>query len=510
MGIKITEDGVVNYDNQPDINRELFPNLNGCCAELRTEIGELKESVSDLNGAIDGYKIINYVEGKNIDANGDLVDDPTKCVSEKIPYTWTGSTRYYYGEQSADYRIAFYGSDDSYLVSRISNNNAIYRSLDVSTLTESPVAYVRFSFKKDYAGKAVKNANPEPAPYWTATETAVAGLTSKVETLEETKLTVYGLEYKTSAVELTTGTTLAVASNIDSRKHDVIEFRGDISNFTSVTVGHGYQINHGMWVTVDDTNITTYDDEDSEQVAQQPHGLTFSHFINVMIVRGDNNRALIEITTDGGMYRWENVAWSGNRGSVFAFCTGTLTDAKLTSVFRDFNAPIFMFGDSYQSIGDSARYPYYLVQNGFTNFLAAGFPGASALHGIEAFRAIIAHATPKYVVWALGMNGSDSADAVNTYWKDATDEVIATCASKNITLILATVPNVPERIQTFKNDYVRNSGKRYIDFAKAVGAEQLGATWYTGMLSSDNLHPTALGAQALYAQLLADFPEIIR
>ena len=34
MAIRITEDGVVNYENSPDINRKLFPNLNTCGKEI--------------------------------------------------------------------------------------------------------------------------------------------------------------------------------------------------------------------------------------------------------------------------------------------------------------------------------------------------------------------------------------------------------------------------------------------------------------------------------------------
>lgn len=33
--------------------------------------------------------------------------------------------------------------------------------------------------------------------------------------------------------------------------------------------------------------------------------------------------------------------------------------------------------------------------------------------------------------------------------------------------------------------------------------------WYPGMLSEDQIHPTVLGAKAFYAQVLADFPEMM-
>ena len=60
----------------------------------------------------------------------------------------------------------------------------------------------------------------------------------------------------------------------------------------------------------------------------------------------------------------------------------------------------------------------------------------------------------------------------------------------------------------YKNEYVKSSGYRYVDFAKAVGAENAGSQWYNGMLASDKIHPTKTGARALYQQVICDFPEI--
>lgn len=48
MAIRITEDGVVNYENSPDINRKLFPNLNIC----GKEIDELTEELDGKAPAI--------------------------------------------------------------------------------------------------------------------------------------------------------------------------------------------------------------------------------------------------------------------------------------------------------------------------------------------------------------------------------------------------------------------------------------------------------------------------
>jgi lysophospholipase L1-like esterase len=119
---------------------------------------------------------------------------------------------------------------------------------------------------------------------------------------------------------------------------------------------------------------------------------------------------------------------------------------------------------------------------------------------------------PKYLLWLLGMNDGDDADA-NTpseSWITHIQKVIAICEERGITPILATIPTCLIYNEG-KNSWVRNSGYRYIDFAKAVGANGDGS-WYDGMLNTnnDNVHPTDKGARALAMQVLLDFPEITK
>ena len=107
------------------------------------------------------------------------------------------------------------------------------------------------------------------------------------------------------------------------------------------------------------------------------------------------------------------------------------------------------------------------------------------------------------------MNNGDSATAINDGYKNATEEFLAICEEKGIIPILTTTPCTPTVNNSFKNAYVKASGYRYIDFARAVGGEEVGSAWYTGMLHTDNVHPTGVGAKALYTQVLVDFPEMI-
>lgn len=148
------------------------------------------------------------------------------------------------------------------------------------------------------------------------------------------------------------------------------------------------------------------------------------------------------------------------------------------------------------------------------------FSGRGAAEAYESFVNSLKHGTPKYALWCMGMNNPDSADSINNVWKTSTDKFINKCLEKGITPILSTIPNVKggavddsdissARIHNFKNDYVKNSGYRYIDFAKAVGAYD-SLSWYDGLLyGGDNVHPSEAGAKVLYMQALVDFPELM-
>ena len=106
----------------------------------------------------------------------------------------------------------------------------------------------------------------------------------------------------------------------------------------------------------------------------------------------------------------------------------------------------------------------------------------------------------------MGMNDSDTSSAPNASWLACVEELMEICASRNIELILATIPRVASIENRYKNAYVAQSGYRVINFAAAVGAYD-DATWTEGFLD-DGVHPTAAGAFALYLQAISDVPEL--
>ena len=121
---------------------------------------------------------------------------------------------------------------------------------------------------------------------------------------------------------------------------------------------------------------------------------------------------------------------------------------------------------------------------------------------------------PKTIVWFMGMNDPDTDYSVNASWKSCYDSLVEICSANSIELVLTTIPITPTMNNSHKNDIVKNSGYRYIDINDAVGGSISG--WYSGLLSSDNVHPTNTystdglnGCVVIAARVMADLPEIM-
>lgn len=126
-----------------------------------------------------------------------------------------------------------------------------------------------------------------------------------------------------------------------------------------------------------------------------------------------------------------------------------------------------------------------------------------------------------------GMTGQEAADVIqsNLELLDGTKAPISTVEdikglqaeqvelSNKIEEVKETIPTVSGngsiRINKYKNSIVKSSGFRYIDFDSAVGADETTGEWYTGMLSSDGVHPSVQGAITLYNKAISDFPELV-
>lgn len=306
--------------------------------------------------------------------------------------------------------------------------------------------------------------------------------------------------------DLAVSSSLTLTAN-SVKKNKEIVFSGKITTFNKITIGQGANDLNSESIEIDNTNIVIK--YGTSSTAQIPHGLTISDYITVAICVDDNHKGHFNILTGSGKFTYDHAStYVGCMSNIYATTDAStaLMDCTLSFVCNDIREPIWIFGDSYVSYYDE-RWPYYISKMGFNRYLLNGYSGETAQYAIKDLDNLLIYGTPKYLVWCLGMNNADTTSEVANSWKICLDQVIAMCNERNIKLILATIPNTPDRNHSFKNDIVVNSGYPYINFADAVGAFD-DSTWYTGMLSSDNTHPTVTGGIALASQVLKDFPLI--
>lgn len=241
------------------------------------------------------------------------------------------------------------------------------------------------------------------------------------------------------------------------------------------------------------------------------HGLTIADDVSIKFVLNDSV-ATIVLTSKGVSYT-QTVEWVQINSTAtypILISDGTVAaKAKLSVDIPACERKVWLFGDSYTGFTNPARWCYYMVQDGLSeNILVSGSAGCNSNISDISLNALSNLGTPQYAVMATGMNdGSDGESSPSANWVTYRDSFLNYCGANGITPIFATIPTVPSVNNEQKNAWVKNSGYRYIDFAKAVGANSSGV-WYTGMLSADNVHPSELGAKALYNQVLVDLPEI--
>jgi hypothetical protein len=298
-----------------------------------------------------------------------------------------------------------------------------------------------------------------------------------------------------------------------AKKNKQLVFFGSVSTMGTIKFYHGVNVYNSGRVEISSTNVkvVTYNTTDIVRKDVE-HGLTIADYIGVIITVGNNNNIAVTVVTNGGTFTVDdNIWWGSSNGEVKIVSDGAVLSNVSTSWdCSDFKKPIWLYGDSYLDFWSTTRWPHYLIKWGYDNLAAFGYPGAKSENVYPEWLRTLNHGTPKYAVWCLGMNDIDNDASINSDWKTYADQFIQDCKDNQIEPILATIPNTPERRHTFKNEYVRASGCRYIDFAKAVNAETYPSEWYTGMLYTDNTHPAEQGAIALAMRALTDLPEFLQ
>lgn len=508
----------------------------GADGVIYSSLGEaIRTQISDVDNVVEGVRTRNYQIGKKVDkTDGSIVSAANICVSERVEITWTGYARYYCGDSTvtsstSPYQVGFYDASDNFIQALVIG--AEYRAINAETqVTLGTPKYVRFAFKKGYNGKITESASTPVVNHWIATDTVVEdGLVQKIGDLNdlntEEKNSLVGAineisnsastsrgSLSISAPTLASGASLYLSDAPRFIKKNVgVTACMSFASFTRITIGKGYNQYRGRWLVIDSANITPYYYDGTAAVAGTsiPHGLTISEYIQVSMFMAGDGKCRISINTLTGtfstlvdfLYEWNYAP--------FVFGAQNMTDVRLNYACADLKSDLWLFGDSYMGIATN-RIGGQLKNLGFFNYCINAIAGGRAVDtgtpnksASEDLTKMLALATPKHIIWSLGMNGGDANNIAYL------PTLISLCQSKGIELILYMPPSVPSIDHTQLNNYIASTGLRYINGNEAVGATSSGV-WYTGYLSDDEIHPSALGAMALAMRFIADAPELVQ
>ena len=487
------------------------------------EISAIKADLTELETKVDEVVVYPnlanpnaFIEGKYVAPNGAISTSSNYSYSEKITVT-TGQII------KANHRARFitaYNGDTANAEAGVNDQTGA----DAPTTYTVPedITDLIFTFKTEYLTDLIiyiyDGVDYEYIPY---------GEPVKINTdLLPTALGVYAERKGRRSYVATKGNAIAANEYISlpvfcsTRKNTRLVFRAVISTlgnfeigFTTAASATGIKYNRFLIGTNTVRCYYAYNYSTSSMDSEvTTHDLNISSgLLEIIIEELPDAKVSITIGNNGNSFTHTFDGYVKNN-LLQPYCLaafGVFGEYSFTWSCTDLYKDIWLFGDSYMSYSD-ARWAYYLEEYGYAkNVLINSFPGCWSSAAITAFNNLIKHGNPDFAVWGLGMNdGADSENAPSTAWTNGKNSFLEICEANNITPIFCTIPTVPTINHEQKNAWIRSSGYRYIDFAKAVNAQSNG-TWNSGMLSSDGVHPTINGAKALFSEVLLDFPEIM-
>ena len=279
-------------------------------------------------------------------------------------------------------------------------------------------------------------------------------------------------------------------------------------NFDTILIGKGYNKYGGEWLEINSSEIIVHQYYTEEKIVKTiTHNLVFDKFIAIAININSDAVVNIFINTLDNYFKGSYTSWYNWNYNAFVEFNSDVTDVKFSVGNNTFRRPVWLYGDSYFGV-NSSRVIGWLKTFGYFNFHVNGLPGQNSPGAFLDFQRSLNFGTPKYLLWCLGMNDND------TDFTNYVNELKMICKEKNIELILTTIPTVRNKNNQIKEQFVRESGLRYVDWSKAVNSNNDGS-WYTtsdgkDYQSTDNVHPSEFGARALAMQILLDFPEIMQ
>lgn len=484
--------------------------------------------VTDNVKVVTSYNLftnVNASKGVYLYSNGELFTNSNYNVTTYIDIEEL--TQYYISAKdnaavgTSGAYICFYDANKAFLSSITSNTK--------SFVTPESSTYIRVSYQVALTEIQLVKGNQRKLYY---KDTPITGYIEDLQLLNVNSLRtnmdqVFGVASKNvmtsniKGIERLTMNSMNPNTILESntfpqalKKGNSITLNAEFTSWdTGISLGYGYNNNlYGAYLTIDSTNIHIKSESAIFPEETIPHNLTITSFIRVSCVNQEGILHINIITLNGNFeYKFNN--WGFDvRGVPFIYTTVQLSNVVLSLGNSSMNNPIWAFGDSYFRYIET-RVMYWLHKWGYDNMCVQGFGGQSVVEALQDLRRMLAFKCPQYIVWAVGMNGN--YDIWLSYFKSVED----ICKEFNIELIAYTLPVVRSTNPYYAGkqaitDYVRSSGYRYIDTYKAVNSDSEGR-WYNNdnindYQSSDDVHPTKLGAIAIASQWLIDFPEILQ
>lgn len=220
-------------------------------------------------------------------------------------------------------------------------------------------------------------------------------------------------------------------------------------------------------IGADEVKVSKYD-KSYTVIEKFTHGLSISGPLYVSIEAGWAS-STISLYSNGKEFRTES-SWNA-AGAPFVYNnSGSGVDVDLTFFPYDVKSAVWIMGD-----GTVEGWTGKLHADGAAP-LVDWISGSTAAKMLGCFKNDLNFGNPAFVLWALGSGNKSDAGTVDSAWLNATESFIDLCKARGITPVLATIPSTGGKDHSFKSEWVRESGFRYVDFAAA--AQDAGAMEY--------------------------------
>ncbi|MDR2824349.1 MAG: hypothetical protein LBB41_04020 [Prevotellaceae bacterium] len=281
-----------------------------------------------------------------------------------------------------------------------------------------------------------------------------------------------------------------------------INFDSEIEKFDMLFIGKGIERYNSSYMLLTNDSIFIFNKTKDISKVSFKHNLLLNNYLSIQINQKIDSADIFLINH---IDTFNISAHFTGMGNPFIRSVGSKIKVKdFSFTCNEYQNDVWIFGDSYVNCANIARWTYYIYDRGY-KFLCDGLPGGKSIHSYDFLRTALTINKPKYLVWCLGMNDGSDRFFANSSWTIYTKKIEKLCKENDITLIFGIVPTCPNVFNKYKNDYIRKSGYRYIDFEKALLDEK--GNWNDGFCA-DGTHPTEQGAKAMAEQFLKDFPEI--